>query len=101
MVFHLLVCTRLGSCWCAFFGSRPLGVDQLGYYLPDYWEESMAVHNTTQNFRVEMSFCWSHFFDWKPYMLAFVGQPSLHGYYACMVFWGFRGTLEKLQAKKM
>ena len=21
------------------------------------------------------------------YMLAFAGQPSLHGYYACMVYW--------------
>ena len=55
-VFLLLVCTRLGSCWCAFFGSRPLGVDQLGYYLPDHWEESMAVHNTTKNFGVGMFF---------------------------------------------
>ena len=34
-------------------------------------------------------------------MLAFVGQPSLHDYYACTVFWdkGAR-TPEKLQAKK-
>ena len=23
LVFYLLVCTKLGSCWCAFFGSRP------------------------------------------------------------------------------
>ena len=47
MVFFLLVCTKLGSCWCAFFGSRNLGVDQLGHYLLDHWDESMAVHNTT------------------------------------------------------
>ena len=26
-------------------------------------------------------------FVWKPYMLVLVGQPSLHGYYACMVYW--------------
>ena len=33
----------------------------------------------------------------EPYMLALVGQPSLHGYYACVVYWN-KGTLEKLQA---
>ena len=32
--FYLLVCTKLGSCWCASFGSRPLGVDRIGHYLP-------------------------------------------------------------------
>ena len=47
LVFYLLGCTRLGSCWCAFFWSRPLGVDRLGHYLHDHWEESMALHNTT------------------------------------------------------
>ena len=26
-------------------------------------------------------------FIWKPYMLASAGQPSLHGYDACMVYW--------------
>ena len=101
LVFHLLVCTRLWSCWCAFFGSRPLGVDQLGHYLLDHWEESMAVHNTTKNLGDEMCFCWGHFLSWEPYMLALVGQPSLRGYYACMVLWKKGGTLEKLQAKKM
>ena len=49
---NLLVCTKLGSCWCAFFWTRPLGVDQLGHYLLDHWEESMAVHNTTFIFGV-------------------------------------------------
>ena len=38
--------------------SRPLGVDQLGHYLLDHWEESMAVHNTTFIFEVWGSFCW-------------------------------------------
>ena len=72
---------------CLFFGSRPLGVDLLGYYLLDHWEESLAVHNTAKNFGDGLYFCWGHFLGWKPYMLALVGQPSLHGYYACMVFW--------------
>ena len=88
LVFLLLVCTRLGSCWCAFFESRPLGVDQLGHYLLDHWEERMAVHNTAENFGVGLCFCCGHFLGWKPYMLALVGLPSLHGYYACMVFLG-------------
>ena len=33
------------------------------------------------------------FMMWKPYMLAIVGQPSLHGSYACMVYWAQGGTL--------
>ena len=88
LVFYLLVCTKLGSCWCAFFWSRPLGVDQFGHYLLDHWEESMAVHNTTFIFEVWGSFCWWFFLIWKPCMLASVGQPSLHGYDAYMVFLG-------------
>ena len=67
------------------FGSRPLGVDQLGHYLLDHWEESMAVHNTAKLFGDGLCYC-LFFLGWKPYMLALVGQPSLHGYYACMVF---------------
>ena len=27
------------------------------------------------------------FINWKPYMLALAGRPSLHGDYACMVYW--------------
>ena len=34
------------------------------------------------------------FLIWKPYMLASVGQPSLHGYYACMVYWN-KGALRR------
>ena len=29
-----------------------------------------------------------------PYMPALVGQPSLHGYYACMVYWN-KGALQR------
>ena len=87
-VFHLLVCTRLGSCWCAFFGSRPLGVDRLGLYQLDHLEENLAVHNTTFLSGVWVYFSWEFFLGWKLYMLALVGQPSLHGCYACMVFLG-------------
>ena len=79
-----------------FFGSRPLGVDQLGHYLLDHWEESMGVHNTIFLFLFGKGvyFYRGYFLDWKPYVLALVGQPSLHGYYACMVFWD-KGALRR------
>ena len=64
LAFFLLVCTKLGSCWCAFLGSRPLGVAQLGHYLLDHWEESMAVHNTTFNFFLERGLFSLGFFPW-------------------------------------
>ena len=92
LVFYLLGCTRLGSCWCAYFWLRPLGVNRLGHYLLDHWEESMAVHNTTVIFGDGLWFYWGNFFGWKPYMLALVRQTSLHGYYACMFFWN-KGAL--------
>ena len=57
LVFYLLGCTRLGSCWCAFFWSRSLGVGRLGHYLHDHWEESMTVHNTTAIFGDGLCFC--------------------------------------------
>ena len=87
---------NLGLVGVPFLGSRPLGVDQLGHYLLDHWEESMAVHNTTFLFLgVWVYFSWDYFLNgWKPYMLAFVGQPSLLGYYACMVFWD-KGALRR------
>ena len=34
------------------------------------------------------------FMMWEPYMLALVGQPSLHGYDACMVYWT-KGALRR------
>ena len=86
-VFSLLVCTRLGSCWCAFFGFRPSGVNLLGLYQPDHLEDNLAVHYTAVLFGDWVYFSWGIFLGWKLYMLALVGQPSLHGYYACMVFW--------------
>ena len=56
------MCTKLGSCWCAFSGSRPLGVDRLGHYQLDHLEESMAVHNTT--FLSGVWVCFSWVFPW-------------------------------------
>ena len=34
------------------------------------------------------------FINGKPYMLALVGRPSLHGNYACMVYWT-KGALRR------
>ena len=98
--FYLLVCTRLGSCWCAFSGSRPLGVAWLGHYQLDHWEESTAVHNTTFIFWIWVYFRWGVFLIWKPYMLALVGQPSLHGHDACMVFWNKGAPWRNCRLKK-
>ena len=92
LVFYLLWCTRLGSCWCAFYWTRPTGEGRLGHYLHDLWEESMTVHNTAAIFGIGLCYYCGHFLDWEPYMLALVGQPSLHGYYACMVCWN-KGAL--------
>ena len=52
----------------------------------------MTVHNTTFSSGNWVYFSWGYFLGLKPYMPALVGQPSLHGYYACMVFWN-KGAL--------
>ena len=90
--FYLLWCTRLGSCGCAFFWLRPLGVGWLGHYLHDLWEENMAVQKTVTVFWDWLLFIWGQLCKLKPYVLAVVGRPSLHGYYACMVYWN-KGAL--------
>ena len=46
-------------------------------------------------------FSWGFFLDWKPYMLALVRQPSLHGYYACMVFWDKGALWRNCRLKKL
>ena len=85
-------CTRLGSCWCAFFWLRPLGVGRVEHYLHDLLEESMAVHSTVTISGNGLLFLRGSLCTLKPCVLALVGRPSLHGYYACMVFLGLRGT---------
>ena len=53
-----------------------------GHYLCNPWGEHLKIHKVAN-----MSFgVFLRFFIWEPYMLALVGQPSLHGYYACMVY---------------
>ena len=86
LLVYTQLCTGLGSRWCASCWTRPLGEGRWEHYLRDFWRESMAAHNTAAHF---YSFCFFRSGDvfryGKPYMLALAGQPSLHGYDACMV----------------
>ena len=45
--------------------------------------------NARQLIKLPNIFCEAKgsFMRGKPYMLALAGQPNLHGYYACMVYW--------------
>ena len=85
-----LLCTGLGffrkaSCW-----TRPLGGGRLGHYIFNLWGEYFKIHKIAcmlfEGFRV--------FLIWKLFMLALAGQPSLHGYDACMAFWT-KGALRR------
>ena len=61
-----------------------------GHYLCNFWGEYLKVHKTADKY-LGICVC---FIVWKPYMLASVGQPSLHGHDACMVFW-INGALRR------
>ena len=51
----------------------------------------MKIHKTTfQRFGIYVGLM-----IWEPYMLALAGQPSLHGYDACMVYWNHQGALRR------
>ena len=68
----------------------PFGGGRWGHYLCDLWGEYLKVHRTADKyFRICV-----RFMMWKPSLLASVGQPSLHGYYACMVYWN-KGALRR------
>ena len=78
-----LLCTRLGLLWCASCWTRPLGGSRWGHYLCNLQREYFKIHN------IAFQFFWFKdvFINGKLYMLALVGQPSQHGYDACMVYW--------------
>ena len=77
-----LLHTRLGFLWCASCWTRLLDVVQWGHYLWNHWRECQAAHKIAFHYWVR-----DVFIHWKPYMLALAGRPSLHGNYACMVYW--------------
>ena len=85
-----LLCTRLGLLRCAPCWTRPLGGGRWGHYLCNSLEEHLKVHKTP--YRCFGSF--GEYYVWKLYMLALVGQPSLHGYDACLVF-SVKGALRR------
>ena len=78
-----LLCTRLGLLRCASCWTCPLGGGRWGHYLCNLWGEYFKIHKTAYMYCWE----WWGFLMWKPCMLALAGQPSLHGYCACMVYW--------------
>ena len=78
-----LLCTRLGLLRCASCWTCPLGRVRWGHYLCNLRGEHLKIHKVANMYFGSFL----RFFMWKPYMLALAGQPSLHGYYACMVYW--------------
>ena len=87
--------TRLGLLWCASCWARLSGVVRRGHYLCNHWRESQAAH------KIACFHCWfyDYFIGGKPYMLALVGRPSLHGNDACMFFW-LLGHFGEIAGKK-
>ena len=89
-----LLCTRLGSRWCASCWTRPLVGGRWEHCLCDLWEDCLAAHKPAKYF----SGTKDSFMRGKPYMLALVGQPVsmviMH-----MWFIGIKGHFDKLQAK--
>ena len=47
-----------------------------------------------KNHKTAYMYLWEQWEDVGAYMLALVGQPSLHGNYACMVYWA-KGALRR------
>ena len=85
-----LLCARLGFPRCASCWTRPLGGGRWGHYLCNLRGEYLTVHRIAymcfgiRGYSVKR----------EPCVLALVGRPSLHGYYACMVYWN-KGALRR------
>ena len=82
-----LLCTRLGFLRCASYRTCPFGRVRLGLYLCNPRGEHSKIHKVAGMYFGIFFGIFTWFFIWKPYMLALVGQPSLRGHYACMVYW--------------
>ena len=90
-----LLCTRLGLLRCASCWTCPFGRVRWGHYLCNLWGEHSKIHKVANMYFV----IFLRFFMWEPKMLALVGQPSLHGYYACMVYWNQGGHSGEIAGK--
>ena len=76
-------CTQdLGFLGVPPAGTRLLDVVQWEHYLWNHWRECQAAHKIAFHYLLG-----DVFIKGKPYMLALAGRPSLHGNYACMVYW--------------
>ena len=82
MVFPLMF-AGLGLRRCAYRWTRPSGGGRWGHSL----RNSRGVFWVAQKCAQFFQGSGSDPVVMMPYMLAFVGQPSLHGYYACVVCW--------------
>ena len=70
-----LLCTRLGLLRCASYWTCPPGGVQWRHHLCNLWGEYFKIHKIA---RINSWVQWDVRI-WKPYMLASVGRPSLHG----------------------
>ena len=93
-----LLCTKLGLFWCASNWARPLGVVWLGHYLSNLLGECLAAHKIPRQF-LELFQIYGSFVHHKSFLLALAGQPSLHGYDACMIYWA-KGALRRNRRQK-
>ena len=84
------VCTGLGLQRCASRWTRSLSEGRWRHYLCNLWRVCWAAHKTASQFYGNGS----NSTGWKPCMPALAGQPSLHGYDACMVYW-VKGALRR------
>ena len=67
-----------------------MGGGRWGHYLCNLLGEYLKVHKTVCQYLV----IYVGFMIWEPYTLASAGQPSLHGYDACTVYWT-KGALRR------
>ena len=80
---YLFMCTGAGLRRCAFRWTRPLGGGRWRHDFRNLRGVCWAARKTASYFCGSGS----NSIGSEPCMLALAGQPSLHGYNACMVYW--------------
>ena len=84
------LCTKLGLLLVCLLLDTPFGRRSVGHYLCNLLGECLAARKTAYQYLG----IYGGFMHVEPYMLASAGQPSLHGYDACMVYWA-KGALRR------